>query len=531
GVSDPYGGTGNAHSIAANRISYLFNLTGPSETIDTACSSSLVAVHRAVQSLRLGECDAALAGGVNLMLSPSAFVATSQLGALSPDGRCRVFDARANGYVRGEGAGAIFLMRLSDAESGGYPILGIIQGSAVNHGGRAQSLTAPNARAQAALLQKAYADAGVDLGTVGYVEAHGTGTELGDPVEVEGLKMAFAAMSSGRRNKNPASHTCGLGSVKSNIGHLEAAAGIAGVIKVLLALRHGTLPASLHFQKLNPFIRIEETPFYVVDQPTPWECPVGVSGEAMPRRAGVSSFGFGGANAHVVIEEGSHNQPEERSREGLDQLFLLSARTEEALRRRIEEFRQWLHGQGAGHSLAAISRTLSAGRSHYACRAAFVARSQQGLIQALDEWLGREDEGADSVGNRKPRRLASGKETSRRAQEVLTQLRRPVETLNGSHREHLVELAALYCQGENWHWSALGEFDSDRPRIALPTYPFARTRYWIPTQLPANLSAADRGPEPPVAVSLTDARCLQVLAEFEADRMSLEEAVKELQTP
>ncbi|MCB0208358.1 MAG: SDR family NAD(P)-dependent oxidoreductase [Anaerolineae bacterium] len=287
--------TGNAQAMLANRVSYLLDLRGPSEAIDTACSSSLVALHRAVQSIRSGEIESAIVGGVSLALSPVTYVATSQMGVLSPDGRCKTFDKAANGYVKGEGVGAVLLKPLAQAEADGDQIYALIRGSAENHGGRATSLTAPNSQAQAQLLVKAYEDAGVDIETVSYIETHGTGTELGDPVEIEGLKGGFAQLS--QRQGRPASrhYYCGLGSVKTNIGHLEAAAGIAGLMKVLLALKEQSLPASLHFKEQNPYIELKDSPFYLVTETQAWSALLDEAGQPLPRRAGGQFVWFWGS--------------------------------------------------------------------------------------------------------------------------------------------------------------------------------------------------------------------------------------------
>ena len=233
--TDGYTMTGLVPSVGPNRMSYFLNLHGPSEPVETACSSSLVAIHRALQVLADGSCELAIAGGVNTLLTPDGFVGFSSAGMLSPDGRCKTFSRHANGYVRGEGVGMLVLKKLPAAEAAGDHIYGVIRGSAENHGGRAQSLTAPNPKAQAEVLKAAYRRAGIDPRTVNYIEAHGTGTPLGDPVEIDGLKQAFADLSQG---SDPAVGSCGIGSAKSNIGHLEIAAGIAGVIKVLLQLKH-----------------------------------------------------------------------------------------------------------------------------------------------------------------------------------------------------------------------------------------------------------------------------------------------------
>ncbi len=262
--------TGNDHSVLANRISFLLDLRGPSEPVDTACSSSLVAIHRAVSAIRSGECDLAIAGGVNVILSTTGFDAFTSSGMLAADGRCKAFDHRADGYVRGEGVGAVLLKPLSRARADGDHIHGLITGSATNHGGRAASLTAPNPAAQAAVITRAQEDAGVCPEQISYVEAHGTGTALGDPIEVTGLRTAF------EREGAPlgaAPQHCGLGTVKTNVGHLETAACIAGLIKVLLALRHGVLPPTLHVERVNPGVRLSGSSFHLVTSVRPWQRP------------------------------------------------------------------------------------------------------------------------------------------------------------------------------------------------------------------------------------------------------------------
>ncbi|MCI0526765.1 MAG: polyketide synthase, partial [Nitrospira sp.] len=285
-----YTNTGNFLSIAANRISYLFDFRGPSIAVDTACSSSLVAVHLACQSLWCKESSLALAGGVNVILSPELTIGFSKAGAMSPDGRCKAFGAQANGYVRGEGAGMVVLKPLSNALADHDPIYAVIRGSAVNNDGRTNGLTAPNRWAQETVLRDAYQQAGVSPGQVQYVEAHGTGTLLGDPIEAKALGAVLTV-------DRPSGRICLLGSVKTNIGHLETAAGIAGLIKVALALKHREIPPSLHFHTPNPHIPFEELPLRVQQTLGPWPEEPG------PALAGVSSFGFGGTNAHAVLEE------------------------------------------------------------------------------------------------------------------------------------------------------------------------------------------------------------------------------------
>ncbi|MEU7769045.1 beta-ketoacyl synthase N-terminal-like domain-containing protein [Nocardia sp. NPDC049190] len=290
GAMSGYSGTGTAHSFGPGRLSYLLGLRGPSLAVDTACSSSLVAVHLAIRSLRTGESSLALAGGVNLVLDESVTEMVADLQALSPDGRCRTFDARANGFVRGEGCGIVVLKKLSDALADGDRVLAVLQGSAMNSDGHSAALTAPNPLAQQEMLRQAFADARVRPADIGYVETHGTGTALGDPLEIEALTEVFRDVDSG-------SGGCVLGAVKTNIGHLEAAAGIAGLIKAVLALRHERIPRNLHFNTLNPRISLTGTPFVIPKTAVAWP-----RGE-QPRIAGVSSFGMSGTNAHVIVAE------------------------------------------------------------------------------------------------------------------------------------------------------------------------------------------------------------------------------------
>ena len=298
---DLYTFLGSAHSASVGRLSYWLGLQGPNMAVDTACSSSLVAVHLACQALRSGECTAALAGGVNLLLTPELTVHFSRLRVLSPTGRCHTFSADADGFVRSEGCGMLVLKRLSEAERDGDPILAVIRGSAVNQDGRSQGLAAPNGPAQEAVIRQALAQAGVSPASIGYVETHGTGTPLGDPIEVQALG---AVLGEGRAAEDPLR----IGSVKTNIGHTESAAGVAGLIKVVLALSHARIPRSLHFTEPNPHIAWSELPVRVASEAAPWER------NGVPRRAGVSSFGISGTNAHVVLEEAPVGQRAEGHR-------------------------------------------------------------------------------------------------------------------------------------------------------------------------------------------------------------------------
>ncbi len=383
---DAYAGTGNALSIAANRISYLFDLRGPSMAIDTACSSSLVAVHLACRSLWNGESNLALAGGVNLILSPAITINFTKAGVMAPDGRCKTFDARANGYVRSEGAGVVVLKPLSRALADADPIYAVVRGGAVNQDGRSNGLMAPNPLAQEAVLREAYRRAGVSPGDVQYVEAHGTGTLLGDPIEVKALGAVLGIA-------RPLDKPCAVGSVKTNIGHLEAAAGIAGLIKVALALKHREIPPNLHFREPNPYIPFDRLPLRVQTKLGPW--PV----ESGPALAGVSSFGFGGTNAHVVLEEAPQSNSGGQNAEcAIDdprseihntksvRLLPLSARSPEALQSLARAYQDFLSAPFET-SLHDICYTASMRRGHHDYRLAVTGYSREQLTEGLRAFL------------------------------------------------------------------------------------------------------------------------------------------------
>ncbi len=373
---DAYAGTGNALSIAANRISYLFDFRGPSLAIDTACSSSLVAVHLACCSLRNGESTLAIAGGVNLILSPAIAINFTKAGAMAPDGRCKAFDARANGYVRSEGAGVVVLKPLSKALADGDPIYATIRGSAVNQDGRSNGLMAPNPLAQEAVLRDAYRQAAVSPGKVQYVEAHGTGTLLGDPIEAKALGTVLGV-------DRPQGRPCALGSVKTNLGHLEAAAGIAGLIKVALALRHREIPPSLHFENPNPHIPFDELPLRVQKLLCGWPADPGSA------LAGVSSFGFGGTNAHVVLEEappGNGGMPDAEHKIRAH-LLPLSARSPEALRSLARAYLDMFATPAFAAPLQDVCYTASLRSSHHDHRLAVTGNSPAQLMDSLAAFL------------------------------------------------------------------------------------------------------------------------------------------------
>jgi acyl transferase domain-containing protein/SAM-dependent methyltransferase/acyl carrier protein len=364
---DAYLASGNAHSVAAGRIAYFLGLQGPALSIDTACSSSLVALHAACQSLRSGESSVALSGGVNVMCSPETSIALSKAHMLAPDGRCKTFDARADGFSRGEGCGVLVLKRLGDALAANDRVLAVIRGTAVNQDGRSGGLTVPNGPAQEAVIRAALADAGIPPAEVNYVEAHGTGTSLGDPIEVRALA---SALGQGR----PAAAPLAIGSVKTNIGHLESAAGVAGVMKVVLALQHERIPPHLHFQTPSPHIAWSDYPVEVAAQGRPWPR------SDRRRIAGVSSFGFSGTNAHVVIEEPPMTSEVTAERRPWH-VLPLSARTNEALHSLGRQYADLLDRPRA--SLLDIAHTAGVGRSQFPERVAFVAADATSAADAL----------------------------------------------------------------------------------------------------------------------------------------------------
>jgi myxalamid-type polyketide synthase MxaB len=366
-ASDAYNGTGGSHAAAAGRLSYLLGVRGPSLAVDTACSASLVTVHLAMMSLRSGESDLALASGVNLNFAPDVFISLCKARMLSPDGRCKTFDASANGYVRGEGCGVVVLKRLSDAIAAGDNVLALLRGSATNHNGRSSGLTVPSGPAQQEVIRTALDNAGIDPSEIGFVEAHGTGTAVGDPIEIGALGAVFDGRSSPLL----------LGSVKTNCGHLEWAAGVCGLIKVILSMDRGVIPPNLHFRQPNPMIPWDKLPIRVVTEPTPW--PAG------KRIAGVSSFGFGGTNAHVIVEQAPATPSVPAAVERPMHVLTLSAKSETALRQlagRMAEAADRISSQ----SLGSFCYSANTGRSQFEYRLAMPARSHRDLAAGLREF-------------------------------------------------------------------------------------------------------------------------------------------------
>ncbi|HWA89095.1 MAG TPA: aminotransferase class III-fold pyridoxal phosphate-dependent enzyme [Rhizomicrobium sp.] len=367
---DRYDGTGGTLSFAANRLSYFLDLHGPSLGMESACSSSLVALHTACKSLRDGECNLAIAGGVNLVLSPDMTIAFSQAGMMSPTGRCRTFDSAADGYVRGEGCGVVILKRLDDAARDGDRILALVRGSAINQDGTSNGITAPNGAAQQAVIRKACANAGLDPSAISYIEAHGTGTRVGDPIEIKALK---ATLLHGRAE----GLVCRIGSVKTNIGHLEAAAGIAGLIKTVLMLQHREIVPHLHLSQPNPLLGLDNTPFEIPTRRAPWDA-------VSPRFAGVSGFSFGGTNCHVVLEEAPQAE-DHVSRDGGLTLLPISARDPEALRDLAAAYARQFDRETVPMPAAAL--TAGEGRTHFRHRVAVVCATAEEAARQLSGWL------------------------------------------------------------------------------------------------------------------------------------------------
>ncbi len=444
GHRDAWTGTGNTASLAAGRISYHLGLQGPSMAVDTACSSSLLAIHLAIQSLLAGECRMALAGGVNLVLSPENSLYFADLGALAPDGRCKSFDAAADGYGRSEGCGVVVLKPLAKARRDGDRVLAVLRGSAANQDGHSNGLTAPSGPAQQAVLKQALRAAGKPASSVGYVEAHGAGTPLGDPVELHALGAVLG-------RERPADAPLWVGSLKTNLGHTEAAAGVAGLIKAVLILQHEAIPKNLHLH--NPSPLASWTGLRVPQDLTPWPAC------ATPRVAGVSAFGLAGTNVHVILEEA----PEvfgPASPEVSGHLLPLSARTARALAEQAARYRAWLEAHPQV-DLADLCHTAGAGRAHFRHRLALRAESLEQL---------RQDLAGVSVDQGRPSRPAP--DLQERANHLQEQL-----SGTGDRASLLEALGDLYVRGAELDWKGV---TPPGRRLALPTYPWQRRRHWLP---------------------------------------------------
>ncbi|MGE7057313.1 beta-ketoacyl synthase N-terminal-like domain-containing protein, partial [Paenibacillus glucanolyticus] len=489
---ETYHSIGTASAVIANRISHYFNLKGPSFPIDTACSSSFNAIHSAAQSILLGESNMALVGGISLILTPSRHISFSKAGMLSPTGSCKTFDDSADGYVRSEGAGVVLLKPLEKALEDGDSIYGVLKGTAVNHSGKTHTLTYPNPEAQADVIAEAHRKAGVPVESISYIEAHGTGTPKGDPMEFQGLVKAFQLLHPEEPQKLNTNY-CGLGSVKTNIGHLESAAGIAGVIKVLMSMKYKQLPGLQNFKKLNHRISIDESPFYMVDKLREWKLLESEDGQTYPRRAGISSFGFGGTNAHVVLEEAP--AAKKKSSKKLPQYVIcLSAKTEGSLRQREQDLARWLDQQEQDIALTEVSATLLLHREHFGVRSAYVVRDIRELREKLQQVVDK-NEPEGYFHDRIP--LTGKKEEplfEHLGKVLVTELQSIKKSSVQEYGSKLMALAELYVKGYEVDWKAI--FPAEKiQHVHLPTYPFARERYWIsePEEGTTDVSAVSEG--------------------------------------
>lgn len=484
----------SSYASIANRVSYTLDLNGPSMAVDTMCSSSLTAIHLACDALRAGSCQLAIAGGVNLSIHPYKYRTLEQLKFASTDGRCRSFGDGGDGYVPGEGVGAVLLKPLNAALADGDHIHAIVRGSAINHGGRTNGYTVPNPNAQGRLVAAAFKRSGVSPAQVNYIEAHGTGTPLGDPIEIRGLSMAFG--------EAPA-HACALGSLKSNLGHLEAAAGIAALTKVLLQLQHRELVPTLHSAPPNPNIDFSTTPFHVQTALGPWHALRDSNGQEQPRIAGISSFGAGGSNAHLVIQQAPERPPVDPHATQAWQTYVLSARSEALLRAQAGQLHRALAITPAAPR--DLARTLQFGRTHHPFRLAVVARSVAALREALARWLADTPSGDVLVGHAEDA-------------DATVRMLAP-DTLND--QAHCADAARRWVGGNGqWHDSAAFR------RVPLPGTVWQRRRCWLD---PASANAAPSTPSPTtVETPAPRPTPAQVLKLYQQGRVSHAEAVSAL---
>ncbi|WP_166923292.1 SDR family NAD(P)-dependent oxidoreductase [Flavobacterium poyangense] len=437
------------HSSIANRVSYVMNFEGPSMAIDTMCSSSLTAIHLACESIRKGECTTAIAGGVNLNLHPYKYLSLSSAGFVSSQGKCAAFGEGADGYVPGEGVGAVLLKPLSEAIKDNDQIYGVIRSTEINHGGRSNGFHVPNPNAQAKVIQKAIQKAGIEPHSLQYIEAHGTGTSLGDPIEIAGLSQALN-MDSKTSYK--------IGSVKSNIGHCESAAGISGLTKILLQLKHKQIAPSIHSNILNKNIQFGDSPFEIQQELTDW-----TTTDSEKRRAGLSSFGAGGSNAHVILEE--HLRNEEREQQETESvLIILSAKDTERLKQKAAELLKFLEEQEAV-SLIDLAYTLQVGRVALESRLSIEVTSIKELKKELQNY--RQDQ-------------FSGYQKTLKSYELNKANNTDILYKKALNNKDLDELAKLWIEGETISWEKLYANNAQPKRISLPTYPFVKKRYWLP---------------------------------------------------
>ncbi|MEO1005340.1 MAG: beta-ketoacyl synthase N-terminal-like domain-containing protein [Cyanobacteria bacterium J06638_38] len=500
---DAYLTTGNTHSLASGRISHFFDFTGASISLDTACSSSLVAVHLAIKSLREGECHLALAGGVNRLISPKISVNFARAKMLSIEGKCKTFDEAANGFVRSEGCGIVVLKRLSDAIADQDRIRAILLGSATNQDGRTSSITTPNSLSQQAVIKQALVNSKTTAPELSYVETHGTGTSLGDAIEIEALSQVFSG------NKQLT-----LGAVKTNIGHLESASGIASLIKTVLALENETIPGNLHLEQPNHQVDWANLPFKLPQTAISWQRT------NQPRRAGVSGFGFSGTNAHLIVQEADlstyqksaiNNQAEHLER--ASHLFTLSARSNKALIRLASEYVDYLQSH-VDLLIEDVCLTANLGRSHFNHRLAVKINSVPDLQAKLTQYLAQEITSElwhNRANLNRETTLAVtlapeqvelkhliesvihsslvsatvadihwqiGKASPQASELSPKLINTPIESEFNHWQVLITGLAQLYVLGVSINWDALCQISGGK-KITLPTYPFQRAVYWL----------------------------------------------------
>lgn len=482
---DPSSVTGAWTSILASRVSYQLDLRGPGVVVDTACSSGLISVHMACKAIKNNECEMAIAGGVSLSLTPFGFKSLEMVE--SSDNQVKTFDRKANGTVWGEGIAALLLKPLRKALADNDNIYAVIKGSAINNDGTSSALTAPNAEAQEEVIVRAWEEAGIDPETISYIEAHGTGTVLGDPIEIKGLNMAFERYTDRKQ-------FCGIGSVKTNIGHLVGASGIASLIKVVLSMKNKEIPPSINFSEPNPYINFCNSPFYVNDVGVRWEAD-------HPRRAGISSFGFSGTNCHMVIEEAPKVVVEENGGLERTHIFTLSAKTENALNDLLDKYKDFL-AKNSGLDIRDICHTVNMGRDHYSCRIAMVVNSADEVKELLDKI------NISKIKDFQPEnvyfgvhKIVSANKVQKEAFDITEREKNALNEMaaqrvlaleNESGYEAIAhELCRLYIEGADIPWDHLYK-DRQRRKLSLPTYSFEKTRHWAEYQL-FNFLMADDG--------------------------------------
>ncbi|MGG4453261.1 SDR family NAD(P)-dependent oxidoreductase [Brevibacillus porteri] len=458
---------GNEMSMLGARLSYFLNLKGPSLAVDTACSSALVAIHLACDSLRRGETEMALAGGVAIHSSPEFFVMSSKMGVVSPDGTCNTFDNHANGMVFGEGVGAVVLKLVAKAMEDGDHIYAIIKGSTVNQTGKSNGITAPSMLAQKELIVDAYENAGVDPETISYIETHGTGTQLGDPIEVKALMEAF-------RTFTDQAQFCAIGSHKPNIGHTTMTSGLASLFKVVMAMKYKKIAPTISVKEVNKHIKLSGSPFFINTELIEWN-----TSDATPRRAGVSALGSNGTNCHLILEEAPMVQPQSSIQQaGAYYLFPFSAKNDSALKQKMDEMSQWLAKEAGRFHEQDISYTLFTGRSHFSHRCMFIAKDVDELRQKIAE-VKETGTAADYFVHDETDSVRLEKSLKEFGEKVMAEVAENSSLTTQVSKEKLSTLADLFVKGYKLDWSSFYK-NGQYTRVPLPAYPFRGERYWLP---------------------------------------------------